>query len=450
MFLESLVGTVIATSLTAMAADLGVDPLKLKLAFTAYYVAMAIFIPASGWAADRFGARTVFAASVAVFTVGSVLCALAFDMSSLVLGRFVQGLGGALMLPVGRLVLLRVIPRQDMVSAMAWLSIPALFAPIVGPPLGGYITTYYHWRGIFWLNVPVGLLALVLAVRLVPQLRADPPAPLDLRGFVLAGSGLALAVFGFTLAGGVGGPADTWIGLAMLVAGGTLLLAYRRHARSCAHPILALDLMAIASFRHSLVGGVLFRLSAGAIPFLLPMLLQIGFGLNAFASGLVTFSAAAGAMTMKLSASPILRRWGFRRVLCVNAVITSAMLAAVAAFTAATPAWLMVAILLVGGFFRSLQFTSLNTLGYADVPDERLSQATGFVAVVQQLALAGGVAVAAALLGASRALNGRSELLAQDFAYGFLGIALISLLSLLSFVRLAPDAGAVMSGHRPG
>jgi EmrB/QacA subfamily drug resistance transporter len=450
MFLESLVGTVIATSLTAMAADLGVDPLKLKLAFTAYFVALAIFIPVSGWAADRFGARKVFAASVAVFTAGSVLCAVAFDMSSLVLGRFVQGLGGALMLPVGRLVLLRTIPRQDMVSAMAWLSIPALFAPIIGPPLGGYITTYYHWRGIFWLNVPVGLLALLLAVRLVPALRADQPVPLDVRGFVLLGSGLALAVFGFTLASGVGGAADAGLAAAMLLAGGALLLAYWRHAKRCDHPILALDLMAIASFRHCLVGGAWFRLSAGAMPFLLPMMLQLGFGLSAFASGMVTFSAAAGAVTMKLTASPILRRFGFRRVLCSNALITSALLAAVAAFSAATPAWMMVTVLLVGGFFRSLQFTGLNTLAYADVPDARLSQATGFVAVVQQLSLAAGVAVAAGLLGLSRAVDGRTELLALDFAHGFVGIALIASLSLASFVRLAPDAGAEVSGHRPG
>lgn len=448
MFMESLVSTVIATSLAAMAADLQVDPLKLKLAFTAYYVAMAMAIPVSGWLADRFGAKTVFAAAMAVFTGASVFCALAWDLHSLVAGRFGQGVGGALMLPVGRLVLLRVIPKREMVSAMAWLSIPALFAPILGPPVGGFITTYHHWRGIFWLNVPVGLVALGFALRLVPQVRADRPRPLDLPGLLLCGAGLSLAIFGFTLAGGVGGAADLGPALAMVLGGVGLLLAYRWHARRTAHPLLALDLLQIPTFRIALLGGMLFRLSVGAMPFLLPLMLQLGFGLSAFASGLLSFSAAVGAVTMKLTAGPILRRLGFRRVLLANALVTSALMAAVGAFTAQTPHGLVFVVLLAGGFFRSLQFTSLNTLGYADVAPESLSQATGFVAVVQQLALAGGVALAALLLGVSRAADGRQALVTADFAHGFVGVALVSLLSWLLFRRLAPDAGAEVSGHR--
>ena len=438
LFMESLVSTVIATSLAAMAADLQVDPLSLKLAFTAYFVALAMFIPISGWCADRWGAKTVFAAAIAVFTLSSVACALAWNVQSLVAGRFCQGLGGAMMLPVGRLILLRVIPKREMVSAMAWLSIPTLFAPIVGPPLGGFITTYAHWRGIFWLNVPAGLVGLALALWLVPQV-------LDRKGFVLTASGLALGLFGLTLLGGQGHGA---LALAMMAAGLALLAAYTAHARRVAHPLVDLTLLRIASFRVALAGGVMFRLAVGALPFLLPLMLQLGFGLNAFDSGLLTFSAAVGAVTMKLTAAPILRRWGFRQVLVANAWISSALMAAIAAFGAHTPGLVIMAVLLVGGFFRSLQFTSLNTLAYADVDSSALSRATALVAVVQQLALAAGVAVAALLLEASRTLDARSSLQALDFSHAFVAVSALSLGSLWWFVQLAPDAGAEMSGHK--
>lgn len=445
LFMESLVSTVIATSLAAMAADLAVDPLTLKLAFTAYFVALAIFIPISGWCADRFGARTVFAAAIAVFTLSSVGCALAWDLHSLVAGRFCQGLGGAMMLPVGRLILLRATPKRELVSAMAWLSIPTLFAPILGPPVGGFITTYYHWRGIFWLNVPVGLVGLALALWLVPQIRGGDARPLDWTGFALTGGGLALAIFGFTLLGGLGG--DTLAALLMTGAGAVLLSLYVRHARRAAHPIIDLTLLRVASFRVSVLGGLVFRVAVGAMPFLLPLMLQVGFGMNAFESGTLTFTAAIGAIAMKMTAGPILRQWGFRRVLLVNGIVSSAMIGALALFTADTPAMLIMLVLLVGGFFRSLQFTSLNTLHYADVAQDQLSRATSLAAVVQQLALAAGVAVAAMLLGASRAADARQTLEAVDFTRAFWGIGLIALLSLLWFLKLAPDAGAEISGH---
>ena len=446
LFMENLVSTVIATSLAEMAADLGVDPLTLKLAFTAYFLALAIFIPISGWCADRFGAKTVFASAIGVFTLSSVGCALAWDLHSLVAGRFCQGLGGAMMLPVGRLILLRVIPKREMVSAMAWLSIPTLFAPIIGPPLGGFITTYYHWRGIFWLNVPVGLLGLGLAWWLVPQLRSDDARPMDWPGFALAGSGLALALFGFTLLGGRGGRAGpAWL---MMAAGALLLLLYVRHARRAAHPIIDLTLLRIASFRIALVGGLMFRVAVGAMPFLLPLMLQVGFGLSAFASGSLTFISAVGAVAMKFTAGPILERWGFRWVLLVNTVICSAMIGVLAALSALTPALVMMTLLGVGGFFRSLQFTSLNSLTYADVPHPDMSRAASLVGVVQQLSLAAGVALAAMLLEASRGLDGRAALQALDFSRAFVVIGGLSLLPLLWFRRLAPDAGAEMSGHR--
>ncbi len=445
LFMESLTSTVIATSLAAMAADLQVDPLTLKLAFTAYYVALAIFIPISGWCADRFGAKTVFAAAIAVFTLASIGCALAWNLHSLVAGRFCQGLGGAMMLPVGRLILLRAIPRAEMVSAMAWLAIPTLFAPILGPPVGGFITTHHHWRGIFWLNLPVGLVGLALALWWVPQVRAATATPMDWRGFGLTGGGLSLAIFGFTLLGS--GGTHPVLALAMLAGGALLLALYGRHASRCAHPILDLRLLRSASLRISIMSGNLFRIAVGALPFLLPLMLQIGFGMSALQSGLLTFSSAVGAVTMKLTAAPILRRWGFKRVLLCNAGFSSALIIVLALVTAATPGAVVITLLLVGGFFRSLQFTSLNTLGYAEVANDQLSRATALVAVAQQLSLAAGVAVAAMLLDASRLADGRSLLLAVDFQRAFAAVGLLSLGSLWWFRQLAGDAGAEMSGH---
>lgn len=446
LFMESLVSTVIATSLAAMAADLKVDPVTLKLAFTAYFVALAIFIPISGWCADRIGAKTVFRWAIVVFTLSSVACALAWDLTSLVAGRFLQGVGGAMMLPVGRLILLRVVPKNELVTAMAWLSIPALFAPIMGPPVGGFITTYYHWRGIFWLNVPVGIAGFVLATLVVPQVRADNVWPLDVKGFLLTSFGLSLSIFGFTLAGSSVG--DTALALPMMAVGAGLLFLYVRHARRVEHPIIELRLLNIPTFRIAMVAGLLFRLSVGAIPFLLPLMLQVGFGLNAFQSGSLTFTAAIGAMTMKLAAAPILRRFGFRNVLCVNAVISSVLLAASALFTAQTPALVIMVVLLIGGFFRSLQFTSLNALGYADVQSDELSRATSFVAVVQQLSLSAGVAIAALVLDGLRNAAGRAELIASDFSVAFMVIGVIAVLSTAMFFLLEADAGAEVSGHR--
>jgi EmrB/QacA subfamily drug resistance transporter len=446
LFMESLVSTVIATSLAAMAVDLNVDPVTLKLAFTAYYVALAIFIPISGWCADRYGAKLIFRLAIAVFTLASIGCALAWDLNSLIAGRFLQGTGGAMMVPVGRLILLRVIPKREMVNAMAWLSIPALFAPIMGPPVGGFITTYYHWRGIFWLNVPVGILGLVLATVVLPKLQAEPVRPLDIKGFLLTSFGLSLSIFGFTLAGS--SAEELRWAMLMMACGLLLLILYVVHARRTEHAIIELRLLRIPTFRVAMFAGLLFRISVGAVPFLLPLMLQLGFGLNPFQSGSLTFAAAVGAVTMKLTAAPILRRFGFKRVLCVNAVISSLLLAAAALFTAATPHAVIVVVLLVGGFFRSLQFTSMNTLGYADIDHQDMSRATSFVAVVQQLSLSGGVALAAILLDTFRSAAGRTELIATDFSGAFLVIGLIAILSTALFFRLEADAGAEVSGHR--
>lgn len=444
LFMENLDSTVIATSLAAIASDLSVDPITLKLAFTAYYVALAIFIPVSGWCADRFGAKHVFRAAIAVFTLSSLGCAMAWSLESLVAARFCQGVGGALMVPVGRLILLRTIPKRDLVPAMAWLTVPALFAPLIGPPVGGFITTYYHWRGIFWLNIPIGIIGLLFATRLVPNIRDAVRRPLDVTGFLLTGLGLSLTIFGFTLAGS--SAANAPLAWSMVAIGLLLCVLYVLHCRVTPYPLLDLSLLKIPTFRISLLGGLMFRVGIGAVPFLLPLMLQLGFGLSPFHSGMVTFAAAIGALTMKLTARPILRRYGFRRVLIANAVISSVLLGATGLFTAATPTAVIMAVLVISGFFRSLQFTSLNTLGFADIDQAAMSRATSFNAVVQQLSLSAGVAVAALLLeGFSHGRGG--ELIADDFRWSFYVIGAVALTSTFAYLKLDPAAGAEVSGH---
>ena len=447
LFMEQLDGTVLATALPAMAADLHEDPVALKLALTSYLLSLAVFIPLSGWAADRFGARRVFRAAIVVFTFGSILCGLSNSLGAIVVFRIVQGLGGAMMTPVGRLVLLRTAPRQELVRAMAYLTIPALIGPMIGPPVGGFIATYFHWRYIFWINVPIGALGVVLVTRFIPDLREEWTPPLDVAGAILSGVGLSCLVFGFTIAGRGFIPTPV---VAMIVAvGAAALIAYVRHAKRTSYPIVDLDLLRIPTFRTAVFGGFLFRIGLGATPFLIPLLLQAGFGLSAYEAGLLTFVSAAGAIAMKTTAQPILRVFGFRRVLIVNAVLCAGFLAFNATFTATTPHLLIMAALLVGGFFRSLEFTALNALAYADVDQDAMSRATSFASVAQQLSLSTGVAIGAAALEAARALRGGGALQAADFPPAFLVVAAISAIAVTQFLRLAPNAGAELVGRAP-
>ncbi len=445
LFMENMDGTVLATSLPAIAHDLGQDPIVLKLALTSYLLTLAVFIPASGWVADKLGARTVFCSAIAVFTLGSILCGASSSLPTLIAARVFQGLGGAMMVPVGRLVLLRSTPKAEMVNALAYLTVPALIGPIAGPPLGGFITTYFHWRWIFWINVPIGLFGIALSLKFIENIREREIARFDFNGFFLSGPGLLALIFGLTIIGRDIVPASVDVGL--ILGGVALLVAYVRHARRDPDAIIDLKLLKSPTFFTGVVGGFLFRIGIGAIPFLLPLLLQIGFGLTPFESGSLTFAAAAGAMAMKFSASAILRRWGFRRVLIVNGVISALFLASYGLFTAHTPHWLLVAALLSGGFFRSLEFTALNALGYADIDPARMSRATSFASVVQQMSGAVGVSVAAASIESIRFALGDGQLVARDMSLSFGVVALIALSSIAIFARLKPEAGAEVSGH---
>lgn len=446
LFMENTDSTVIATALPTIARSLGEDPIALKLALTSYLVSLAIFIPISGWMADRYGARTVFRAALCVFMAGSLACAASQGLAGFVAARFLQGIGGAMMVPVGRLVILRSVPKSELVSALAYLTIPALIGPLMGPPLGGLITTWLDWRWIFFINIPIGLAGLVLASLFFENVREPERPPLDLAGFALLGLGLAGLMLGLASTGRHLLP--DWLSWSCLGAGAALLALYLRRARSVAHPVLRLDLMRFPTFRASVTGGSLFRIGTGAIPFLLPLMLQIGFGLDPLQSGLITFAAAAGALFVKVIGPRILRTLGFRRVMVTNAVIAAGFLAANGLYTASTPHALIVAVLFLGGCLRSLQFTCVNAIAYADIESRDMSAATSLASVAQQISLSLGVTIGALALEGAAAWHGRSGIEAADFGPAFLVVALISGASVLAFRRLSADAGAEISGQR--
>jgi len=447
LFMETMDATVIATSLPAIAVDLGTDPLSLRLAVTSYLISLAVVIPASGWIADRFGARTIFRLAIGIFMLGSICCAFAPSLAIFVASRILQGIGGALMVPVGRMVLVRTVDRRELVNAMAWLTIPALIGPVTGPPLGGFITTYFSWHWIFFINIPIGLLGITLVSIYIENFKEEKREPFDLVGFILAGLGLVGLAFGFSVLGLSFISYEVIAGL--LIGGAIFMTAYVFYARRHPSPILDLSLLKLPTFRANVVGGFLFRGGVGALPFILPLMLQIGFHLTPFQSGLVTFSVALGAMQMKAIVPFVLRNFGFRNTLIWNGVITGLTLAACAAFTPATPYVVMVAVLLVHGLFRSLQFTAVNSIGYADVDPARITRATPLLAVAQQLSQSAGVALGATSVHFIVHANGHTTPVASDFPPAFIIAALFSIASVLVFMRLSPDAGEELANRTP-
>jgi len=445
LFMENMDSTVISTSLPAIAAALDTKPLALKLAVTSYLLALAICIPASGWTADRFGARNVFRLAVSVFMLGSIGCALSHSLQEFVFARIIQGMGGAMMTPVGRLILLRSIDKRHLVNAMSWVTIPALVGPICGPPLGGFITTYASWHWIFIVNVPIGLAGLVMVTLYIPDLQAEPPAPFDFAGFMLSGLGIGGLAFGLSVMGLDFLP--IWVVAALLGVGAASAAAYVLYARRRAAPILDLNLFQFSTFRAAIFGGFMFRLGIGALPFLLPLLLQLGFDLTPFQSGLITFTGALGSMFMKAAVASVLKHTGYRPVLLYNSLVSGAFLAACASFVPGMPFAAMVAILLAGGFFRSLQFTAINTIAYAEIEPRLMSRATAIVSVAQQLALSTGVAVGALAVELTMRFKHGTAIGAYDFPPAFIVVGALTAAAALAFVGLAPEAGAELAGR---
>ncbi|WP_353150275.1 DHA2 family efflux MFS transporter permease subunit [Pollutimonas bauzanensis] len=439
LFMQMLDSTVVATALPAMAVSLGSSVVRMNVAITSYLLAVAVFVPISGWAADRFGAKRVFIAAILLFTLSSIACAASQSIAQLVVSRVVQGLAGAMMVPVGRIILLRKIPKTELLKAMAFLSLPALLGPIIGPPLGGFLVTYASWHWIFLINIPVGILGIGLIMYYIKDDYPVTAPRLDWIGFILSAVSLAALVSGFEA---MGHQSMSWSELSILVGVGLACgLLYIWHAKRVDYPIIDLSLLRTPTFAISTLGGNLCRFGVGASPFLLAILLQVGFGLSPFSAGMITFTSAVGAMIMKFVASPIIQRFGFKRVLVVNALLTAVFIALCGLFRADTPIWIMAAILVIGGFFRSLQFTAVNTLTYADLGSKDMSRASSFAAMAQQLGISLGVACAAVTLNLSMSLRGGSELALVDIIWGFVAIGLITAASAISFSRLPVDAG---------
>ena len=446
LFMEQLDGTVLATALPTMARTFQISPLYMSVALTSYMLSLAVFIPASGKIADRFGACRVFCAAIFVFTLGSILCGQANNLPVLVLARLLQGFGGAMMVPVARLILFRSVPKEEMIAAMAWFLVPALIGPVLGPPLGGAIVTYLSWRWIFYINVPIGVIGAVLAIIFIHDDSEPVRVRFDWLGLATSGISLACLMFGLEMVSrGVTSPfASLSIIGAGLVGGGLYIL----HAKSHPAPILDIRLMKVATFRLSVLAGSLTRITGGAIPFLLPMMMQLGFGMSAAQSGLVTFTGAAGSLLMKASATPILRRFGFRNTLIWNGALATACIAICAAFRPEWPLFAIYGVLLVSGFFQSLQFTAYNTIAYADISSQRMGDAISFYTTIQQLMLSLGICVSAAALHLSVVAHGRQHAMLGDFSTAFLVVTAISLMASPLCSRLPKNAGAAMTGHR--
>ena len=441
-FMEGLDSTMIAVSIPAMAKSLGESPLRLNLVIASYLLSLAVFIPVSGWIADRLGTRIVFCAAVLIFAAGSALCGLSTSLPMLVGFRVIQGFGGAMMTPVGRLILLRSFPRTRLVSAMNWMTIPAMIGPMVGPIVGGVLTHYASWRWVFYLNIPMGILGAVLGFLMFENFRAPAPQRFDIGGFFIAAAGLFLFEFAIE---NLGRPMIApWVGELFFPISAAVLYIYVRHARKTAAPVLDLNLLKIKTFRIGTVTGGVCRMGLDATPFMLPLLFQVGFGFSAMQAGSLTFSSTLGAMLVRAGSRSLLRWLGFRRALIWGALGAAAVTAIFALLNADTPTWIVVVCVLASGCVRSIQYLALNTISFADVPSPLLSRSTSVSGVFQQLARGFGVALGAALLAI---VAGGDRVSVGNFRIVFLLIAVVPLISALGFLRLDEDDGAEVSGH---
>jgi EmrB/QacA subfamily drug resistance transporter len=443
-FMEILDGTVIAPAAPHIAADLGVPAVSINVAITAYVLTLAVLIPISGWLADRFGARRVFVTAIAVFTVASAGCALAQDLTMLTATRALQGAGGAMMVPVGRLVVLRTTAKPDLVRAIAYLTWPALIAPVVAPALGGVLSTYASWRWIFVINIPLGLVGLLLARRLVPDVRADEPGSLDGRGFALTAVGVAALVVGME---GLGAADPDWpvvtVGLGVAAVALTAAVV---HLLRTARPLVDLRVLKIATFRVTAFGGSVYRAVITAIPFLLPLFFQLGFGWNAAQAGLVVIALFLGNVGIKPATTPLMRRFGIRTVM-LGAIGASALcLLGIAAVTPTTPLPLLLALLAASGMFRSIGFTAYNSVAFADVEPARMTPANTLMSTLQELGAGLGVAVGALLVRAGDPLAGDTP--AGPFRVAFVALALILLAPATGALRLSRAAGNAVTGRQ--
>lgn len=445
-FMEFLDGTVIATALPDMARDFGVTAVELNIGISAYLITLAVLIPASGWIADRFGARAIFTLALAIFTLASVFCGLSTEVHIFVAMRILQGVGGALMVPVGRLAVLRTTPKHQLIKAIATLTWPALVAPIIGPPLGGFITRYASWHWIFFINVPLGLAAIILSLRIIPDIRETERRSFDLSGFITTSVAMVSLVTAMERLGDR--QPQIWPTLALAALGFGCLLYSIRHFRRAAAPMVRLDALQVPTFRVTMYGGSLFRASISAVPFLLSLLFQVGFGMDPFHSGLLVLAVFVGNLTIKPATTPLIRWLGFRRLLLINGALNVCSLLACALLTPQTPVWAIMLILYLGGVFRSIQFTGVSTLAFADVPAAQMSDANTLFSTASQLAVGLGITLGAIGIRLGEQVGDwlhLTELPGISFRLSFVFIALICLVGMIDSLHLAKTAGSSVS-----
>ena len=446
VFMEALDTTILNTAVPAIAEALRVAPLSMKAVLSSYTLSLAVFIPVSGWMADRYGTRRVFSSAIAIFTVGSVLCGISNSIHMLVICRILQGCGGAMMVPVGRLTMVRTFAKSELIRAMSFVAVPALIGPMLGPVAGGLIVGFLHWRMIFFINLPIGLLGLYFIYRHLPDYR-ERIDPLDITGLILFGAGVALLsyvleVFGEHSLG------DREV-LGLLALSIVLLLGYGRHDAATPHPLLRLGLFRIRTFRAAVIGGFITRLGVGGMPFLLPLLYQVGLGYTPVQSGFLIMPQALAAMSLKMSMPLVLTRFGYRRVLIYNTVIIGVILVLFATIGPGTPVWLIVLQAFAFGFFSSLQYTSMNTLVYADVTESDTSMASTIASTVQQMSISFGVAVAslvAALFIPDRFHSNASQMI-HGVHQAFIVLGALTVLSTIVFRELKNNDGDSVSQH---
>jgi EmrB/QacA subfamily drug resistance transporter len=440
-FMENLDGTIVVTAVPQMATAFRVHPIDLNIGVSAYLLTLAVLIPASGWVADRFGARRVFAGAIAVFTIASILCGFSESLTAFTSARIMQGIGGAMMVPVGRLAILRSTEKYELIGAIATITWPGLAAPVLGPPLGGFITTYASWHWIFFLNVPLGLIAFVLTLRLMPNEKGGARRSFDGVGFILTGVACFALMYSLDLVSrdGASWPAASLLILGSLAAGGLGVL----HARHRKYPLVDLRALSVHSYAVTIWGGSVFRIAIGSIPFLLPLLFQVGFGLSAFASGLLVLAVFAGNLVMKPLTTPVLRRLSFRTILISNGLLNAAAIFACIFLTPATPVIVVVLLLFVSGVTRSMQFTALNTLAFADVSEDRMSGANTLFNMAQQMAMGMGIALGAVALRIAGLFqpNASGAIPLTNFHIAFAIVGVIALIAILDVLGLAPSAG---------
>ncbi len=444
-FIELLDGSIIITALPTMAQSFHTTTTALSLGITAYMLTVACLVPLSGWMADRFGSRTVFCCAIAGFVLASVLCATSVDQTGFIIARVLQGAAAGMMSPLGRLMVLRTTEKKDLVSAIAITVWPALIAPVIGPPLGEFITDVFGWRWIFLINLPIGIVGLYFAWRLMPEQKSEVRRPFDTIGFLLTASALAALVTGLDRIGTGGGLASSALLITIGLALGVVAVSYLRRAQ---HPVFELGAMRVLTFRSASLAGSLARVAISATPFLIPLMYQEAFGMNAFSAGMFALAYMAGNLGMKTVTTPLLRAFGFRDLLVVNTVLVGLSIMALALIGPGMPFFVAATMLFVCGAVRSMELTALATLIYADVDEKLRTGANTLATVVVQLGLSLGVGLAAAVLGGSSALRGGNPLELIDFRIAFLAAGLIAFPAAIAFARLPRDAGAEVSGHR--